>query len=323
MELTDSRSYKIQVLRGLAIIAVVFIHNTPNGLAQVWCRPFLNFSVGCFLFLSGMLSNSQRRNPTKRIMKVIIPYVIWTLPYVIVRNIKQPGQIPASYLWNLITAGAVPIMYYIFVYCELVLLMPLIDRIARSKYKYLGFLISPLEIIFMRLIPLITGYQMNEYFKIVMSISCLGWFTYYYLGYLLGNKIIQLQISTPGLLLIGGGGIVLQILEGYWYFLLGETNCGTQLKLSAIFTGAIFSMATFRFINSERKCSTDVLYLLGNYSFGIYFSHLAVMGVLEYIPFYLRYVIYPFNAIVTIGITFVCVLIGKKVLGKYSKYFAL
>ena len=97
MELTQNKSYKIQVLRGLAIIAVVFIHNTPNGLPQVWCRPFLNFSVGCFLFLSGMLSNAQRRNPTKRIMKVIIPYVIWTLPYVIVRNIKQPGQIPASY----------------------------------------------------------------------------------------------------------------------------------------------------------------------------------------------------------------------------------
>ena len=221
MELTQNKSYKIQVLRGLAIIAVVFIHNTPNGLPQVWCRPFLNFSVGCFLFLSGMLSNAQRRNPTKRIMKVIIPYVIWTLPYVIVRNIKQPGQIPASYLWNLITAGAVPIMYYILVYCELVLIMPLIDRIARSKYKYLGFLISPLEIIFIRLIPLITGYQMNEYFKIVMSISCLGWFTYYYLGYLLGNKIIQLQISTPGLLLIGGGGYSIADIRGILVFPAG------------------------------------------------------------------------------------------------------
>ena len=99
--------------------------------------------------------------------------------------------------------------------------MPLIDRIARSKYKYLGFLISPLEIIFIRLIPLITGYQMNEYFKIVMSISCLGWFTYYYLGYLLGNKIIQLQISTPGLLLIGGGGYSIADIRGILVFPAG------------------------------------------------------------------------------------------------------
>jgi len=58
MKLTSEQSKKIQYLRGLAIIAVVFIHNTPTGLAQVFCRPFLNFSVGLFLFLSGMLSNS-------------------------------------------------------------------------------------------------------------------------------------------------------------------------------------------------------------------------------------------------------------------------
>lgn len=44
--MTDNKSYRIQVLRGLAIIAVVLIHNTPSGLAQVWCRPFINFSVG-------------------------------------------------------------------------------------------------------------------------------------------------------------------------------------------------------------------------------------------------------------------------------------
>lgn len=50
MEMTSDKSYKIQMLRGLAIIAVVFIHNTPSGLAQVYFRTFLNFSVGLFLF---------------------------------------------------------------------------------------------------------------------------------------------------------------------------------------------------------------------------------------------------------------------------------
>ena len=32
-EISESKSYRIQVLRGLAIIAVVFIHNTPVGMA--------------------------------------------------------------------------------------------------------------------------------------------------------------------------------------------------------------------------------------------------------------------------------------------------
>lgn len=82
-------------------------------------------------------------------------------------------------------------------------------------------------------------------------------------------------------------------------------------------------MLAFRFINFERNCSSGVLHLLGDYSFGIYFTHLAVMGVLEYVPFYAQHVIYSFNAIAMIGITFVYVFIGKKILGESSKYFAL
>ena len=57
IELTDENSYRIQVLRGLAILGVVLIHTTPIGIAQVYCRPFINFSVGLFLFLSGFLSS--------------------------------------------------------------------------------------------------------------------------------------------------------------------------------------------------------------------------------------------------------------------------
>lgn len=117
----------------------MFIYNTSNGMAQVCCRPFLNFSVGCF-FKRYIVKCPKMESP-KRIMKVIIPYVIWTFPYVIVRNIKHPGQIPVSYLWSLITGDSVPIMYYIFVYCEFTLIMPLIDRLVRSKYNYLGFIV--------------------------------------------------------------------------------------------------------------------------------------------------------------------------------------
>lgn len=40
MVMTKEKSYKIQVLRGLAIIAVFLIHNTPSGLYK--------FGVGHF-----------------------------------------------------------------------------------------------------------------------------------------------------------------------------------------------------------------------------------------------------------------------------------
>ena len=56
----------IQILRGIAIVAVVFIHNTPAG-GQIICRPFLNFAVGLFLFLSGMLTKTSTWNPKKEL----------------------------------------------------------------------------------------------------------------------------------------------------------------------------------------------------------------------------------------------------------------
>ena len=70
-KLTKDESYKIQLLRGLSIIAVVCIHNTPGGMVQAWCRPFLNFAVAMFLFMSGMLSDSINWKPVHRIKRLL------------------------------------------------------------------------------------------------------------------------------------------------------------------------------------------------------------------------------------------------------------
>ena len=42
----------MEIIRGLAIIAVVLIHTSPNGMTQVFARPFINFGVGMFCFLA-------------------------------------------------------------------------------------------------------------------------------------------------------------------------------------------------------------------------------------------------------------------------------
>ena len=201
MKLTNEESYKIQLVRGIAIIAVVFIHNTPSGMAQVWCRPFLNFSVATFLFVSGLLSSVERWNPFHRIKKVIFPYIIWSIIYTVLYNHNSILQLPTLCIKNLITGKAAAIMYYIFVYCQFTLLIPLIDYLAKSKYKYLGFIISPLEIIIVRLFPLILGYRINSYISMIVQVSCVGWFVYFYLGYLIGNNYIHIEFKTSNLIL--------------------------------------------------------------------------------------------------------------------------
>lgn len=52
----------LQALRGLAISAVVLIHCLPQCAASIAVRPFLNFSVALFLFLSGVLTDERKFN---------------------------------------------------------------------------------------------------------------------------------------------------------------------------------------------------------------------------------------------------------------------
>lgn len=322
MKLTKEGSYKIQIIRGIAIIAVVCIHNTPSGMAQVLWRPFLNFAVATFLFLSGLLSETHKWHPGYRIKKVIIPYTIWTAIYTILFYHNTISKMPVLYIKNLVTGRAAAIMYYVFVYCEFTLLIPLIDLLAKSKYKYWGVVVAPLEIVLVRIIPMLVGYQMNQYVSIIIQVSCLGWFTYFYLGYLIGNNYLSIKCTTKKLMLGLGGGIALQIFAGIWYLSMGEENCGTQLKLSTLLTNIFVLLLVYKFIKSDRMIHVKCLYQLGNCSFGIYFLHLAVMWILNRIPCY-EYILYPFNSAIVVVTSFFCVLIGKKCLGKFSKFLAL
>lgn len=322
MEITENKSYKIQLLRGVAIIAVVAIHNTPGGLASVWIRPFINFAVGMFLFLSGMLSSAEKWKPWKRIKKIIIPYLIWTMVYAVLKNLRTPAMIPLSYVKMVFTGTGAAVMYYVFVYCELTLLIPLIDKLAASKFKYLGFIISPLEIIIMHLIPVLTGYELNSYVIMITDISCLGWFTYFYLGYLIGNGYITVKLSTPMLAVLWCIGILLQFAEGYWLYSMGDPNSGTQVKLSAVFTGVFFVLLAYRYIDSEKNYKIKLLHILGDHSFGIFYAHIAVQMLILSIPLYREIVLFPLNAAVVIFITLGLAAAGRKLLGKNAKYLA-
>lgn len=322
ISMNENKSAKIQSLRGLAIIAVVLIHTTPGGMPQVLYRPFLNIPVGLFLFLSGMLSDSKKWNPCKRIAKILVPYAIWTFLYILIVLYKSPEKIFRNYLYCLISGKASTIMYYVFVYCELTLLIPLIDRLARSRFKYLGFIISPLEIICMRMIPMLFEIPMNRYISNVTELSCLCWFTYFYLGYLLGNKCIPVNRRPQTMVGLWEISLFIQMAEGYWYYSRGIANCGTQVKLTALLSGSLFCIMSYMYIEDDSRRNSAFLTNLGNSSFGIYFSHLFILQLLWLIPGYSEYVIFPLNAIILVAVSWPVVLAGHKILGKKAKYVA-
>jgi len=189
-----TKNNTIQIFRAFAIIAVVIIHTTPLGYWQVYCRPFINFSVATFLFLSGYLTKIENDNwgafYKKRIVRVLVPYTIWTIFYTLAS--LHPEKLPV----NLLTAKAAGPLYYIFVYIQFVLLTPLLGKLAKSKYQFLGWLIAPLSVIAFKYYSLLTGQELNSYIKLIWSDACLGWFTFYYLGLLLVLSSMPINSST-------------------------------------------------------------------------------------------------------------------------------
>lgn len=312
MILSSKQKDKIQVLRGIAIGAVVMIHCMPIGIIQVFLRPFFNYSVGLFLFLSGLLTSADNYHPRKRIIKVLVPYFFWTVAYTILEQHESFYGMLIKIIYNLITGRSAPIMYYIFVYCELTLLVPLLDKVAHSEYRYLFFAIAPLEIVLMRMIPMVFQFELNSLIRFLMEISCLCLSGYFYLGYLLGNGIIRIDLNIKKVTVLLVTSIVIQILEGYWYYSLGVLNCGTQVKLSALLTGMFACVMAFKYLQSEKTQGVEFLKLLGNHSFGIYFIHLLFVR-------FFGNIIFPVNSIIVLIVSLFCVYTVNKVLGKYSK----
>ena len=156
-------------------------------------------------------------------------------------------------LANLLTAKAAAPMYYIFVYIQFVLLTPLLGKLATSKYQFIGWIVAPVSVLVFKYYWLLTGQELNSYITLIWSDACLGWFTFYYLGLVLGNHIIERRYALKELTICYLASILIQILEGYGWLILGETNCGTQIKLSSFLTSSLFLLIAYTILQ-EGKC---------------------------------------------------------------------
>lgn len=312
------------MFRALAIICVVMIHTTPNGMRQVLTRPFTNVGVATFVFLSGYLTSFKIDNVfkfyKKRILRVLIPYIIWTVLYTLAY--KNYNRL----LYNLLTAKIASQFYYIFVYIQLVLITPLLKRFAESKFRFVGWLIAPVMTVIFRYLPFFAELQLNKYVLLVYGNSFFAWFTFYYLGILLGNNIIKVKSGTAKLIVFWAISIGLQMLEGWWWLKLGNSNCGTQNKITTLLTSSLFLLLVYKAVESETQVKdnlfTKAVTLLGDCSFGIYLSHILVIRYLRrLLPIYGKL---PFclNSLAVVLVSFICVLIGRLIC-KNAKYVGL
>lgn len=321
------QSRKIQVLRAFSIIAVVMIHTCALGAAGVIIRPFLNFAVALFLGLSGYLTRTEIPDVSafyrKRVLRVFIPYAIWSLIYTAARGTWE--SLPLHF----VTGYACGAFYYVAVYIQLTLLAPLIGRLVRSRYRWTGLATTPVAICIEYLLEIFDMGLPKPYNEVFFPV----WFIFFYVGMILREDIENGSADfltnsarrggfLRGLAVCFAGTICAQIIENALWKMSGNGHMAyTQIKLGAMTTSIVVIYAAVAWIQDRRPIpfsarGVNTLVRLGDISFGIYLTHLLAKDLLEMSLWQTIEMVFPLTGLVVLIVDAAAVLAMRFLLGR-------
>lgn len=216
---------------------------------------------------------------------------------------------------SLLSASAAPHLYYIFVYIQFSLLTPLLGKLAKSRYQFIGWLIAPISVLFFHYF--LSQRSPNGLFRVFWDNACLGWFSFYYLGLILGNRILVKEYSLKILITLYVLSLLIQMGEAYGWKIMGVINCGSQLNITALLSSSLFCLIAYTVLEQKKLNVTNKIALfikkLGDYSFGIYLSHIMILNVLWN---YRNVLPYPLNSLTILLLSLFLCYIGTIVLGR-------
>lgn len=279
-----------QGVRGIAVLAVVFIH-CRNGLnydgfqQYFWLaeRSIVNFPVSVFLFMSGffvrdardLISCSGRKTfYYKKLRRVLLPYITWSILYsaidIVASSISGHGSSFSKYFIDFFLGGAAPQLYYCVVLIQLITITPLLVRQIEREITSLFILcITPIYSLIMSMFAFKTGEPPHWY-----SIPFIAWISVYYLGILIKNKKLdelyndtKRHLSFLIILGIGAQFIVSCMMKQFGVSLgyVVSQNKFTSILYSIIIIALFVRRTGWTFVSKFRK--------IGDYSYGIFLVH--------------------------------------------------
>ncbi|RXG21696.1 acyltransferase [Leeuwenhoekiella marinoflava] len=280
------------LLRGLAIIAVISIHSTGIGytfdnsslnfnITVIW-RQLINFAVPLFIAISGFFLANKKVDSKKsylqfikkQVPRVLIPYLLWSVVYLGIAYLR--GTPLLSLIYRLVTFSSSVPFYFILLIIEYYLLLPLLQKLGTSKGLVIAALISGLSCFLIFCFKYFTEISL----PIFVTGSAPSWLIFFVLGIYLRNNTIKLNNRALILLLISG--LVLSIIETY--ILYDHFNDIGYSVTAVKFSSFVYStfVILFAFKNANRNFSKrKLLAYIGEISFGIFLSHIFFMMLIK------------------------------------------
>lgn len=286
------RNEEIDILRGLAMFAMFFIHTSAYFLSDPLIKTFWNycqFAVPVFIFCSAFIYYERKHGIVlkkfssylgKRFIRLLTPYYIFAIVYLLLVFVEEPAKLSLQYVFSsLFLTGGIDINWLVLLFLYLTILMPLL-QILREKYKPLFAMYIFISIIFSSLIII---YPWKYDYRIIMWLpwSLLVIYTMYFVTYYKNKLFLVLSI-----LLSAGMYILLYIFEGKINHSL--TFYDNKYPPTLLILSFGIAMIVLLFILAKVKFFAfkplkELLLFMSEFSYKLYFIHYLFLYMISFL----------------------------------------
>ena len=253
----------------------MLIHCLPQCDASIAVRPFLNWAVAVFLFLSGYLTSERKVLGggvlKRRFLRTLPPYVVWSVAYAALLQHASPlGTVKA-----VLTAGASAQMYFVAVHLQLVMITPILYQLLR-RCRWLVYSVTPVCLLVYE-VATAMGFAVPVLGRLFPM-----WMLFYVVGLDWGRWQGLLQGRLKQAICALAVCVGVQLAAGFAWNGLGDYNMATtQLKLGSMATSlCVIAVMMLLPDAAKGRLSASFLVPLGDASFGVYLCHIFFVAAL-------------------------------------------
>lgn len=320
----------ISILNVLACIGVVILHtfetdytSDANFVFEVLIRAIAYCAVPVFFMITGAtLIDYRERYDTKtffkkRLLKVSIPLIIWSIIYFIINFFKGKfsiNDLSFKFVFEyFFLVKTNPIFWFFVVIIGIYLAIPVISLIPQESRRKAFLYIIIITFVFNQFLPdLLYHLNLNYNYDLKFPLTYSGWISFIFIGYYIDkyeivkkHRVIIYVLGIIGFLTM----VVPTIFISYhknescsWFDEYYDAPC------------VLYSASVFLFFKSKINNNQIVTKIMPFFNFvapttlGIYVLHIAIRDFLRY--FY-TYSYFGMNLVLTLSILTICFIVVK------------
>lgn len=320
----------ISILNVLACIGVVILHTFETGYTsdanfvfEVLIRAIAYCAVPVFFMITGAtLIDYRERYDTKtffkkRLLKVIIPLIIWSIIYFIINFFKGKfsiNDLSFKFVFEyFFLVKTNPIFWFFVVIIGIYLAIPVISLIPQETRRKAFLYIIIITFVFNQFLPdLLYHLNLNYNYDLKFPLTYSGWISFIFIGYYIDkyeivkkHRVIIYVLGIIGFLTMVVPTIFISYHknESYsWFDEYYDAPC------------VLYSASVFLFFKSKINNNQIVTKIMPFFNFvapttlGIYVLHIAIRDFLRY--FY-TYSYFGMNLVLTLSILTICFIVVK------------